>query len=174
MKKQSKYCWFFMLVLGLFSCKNSSQLQTVPSVDVNRYMGKWYEIASYPQFFEKGCSNVSATYTLKENYVEVFNSCTKDEGKKSILGKAFIVKNSGNAKLKVQFFWPFKGDYWIIDLDKDYAWAVVSDPKQKTLWVLSRTPQMEESIYQSILQRLASKGFDLKRIQLMKQTENTK
>jgi apolipoprotein D and lipocalin family protein len=174
MKKRNIFSWSIMLILGLFSCKNSSQLQTVPSVDVNRYMGKWYEIASYPQFFEKGCSNVSATYTLKDSYVEVFNSSIKNGKENSITGKAFVVKNSGNAKLKVQFFWPFKGDYWIIDLDKDYAWAVVSDPKQKTLWVLSRTPQMEESIYQSILQKLAAKGFDLKRIQLMKQTENTK
>lgn len=169
MKKRNIFSWTVMLILGLFSCKQSSQLQTVPSVDVNRYMGKWYEIASYPQFFEKGCSNVSATYTLKDGYVEVFNNCIKEGKPNGITGKAFVTENSGNAKLKVQFFWPFKGDYWIIDLDKDYNWAVVSNPKQTTLWILNRTPKMDSETYQSILQKLATKGFDLKRIELMKQ-----
>lgn len=82
-----------------------------------------------------------------------------------IKGKAFVEKNSGNAKLKVQFFWPFKGNYWIIDLAGDYSYAVVSDPTKKYLWILSRTSKMDEAIYQSILSKLVLKGFDLTKLQ---------
>ena len=82
-----------------------------------------------------------------------------------IKGKAFVEKDSGNAKLKVQFFWPFRGKYWIIDLADDYSYAVVSHPNKKYLWILSRTPQMDAQVYEQILLRLKSKGFDLDKIQ---------
>jgi apolipoprotein D and lipocalin family protein len=149
-------------------------LQTVTRVDLNRYAGKWYEIAAYPQWFEKGCSNVTATYTVKEKHVEVLNACIKNNKPKSIKGKAFVVKNSGNAKLKVQFFFPFKGDYWIIDLAEDYSWAVVSDRKRKTLWILSRTAQLDESTYNSITTSLAKNGFDLNKLKKTDQSRNMK
>lgn len=98
----------------------------------------------------------------------VVNRCNRDsiDGRpSSIKGKAFVQKNSGNAKLKVQFFWPFRGDYWIIDLAEDYSFAVVSHPGRNYLWILSRTPVMDEEIYNGILERLKDKGFDLKRLQ---------
>lgn len=91
-------------------------------------------------------------------------------GKQSyIKGKAFVEKGSGNAKLKVQFFWPFKGKYWIIDLADDYSYAVVSHPNKQYLWILSRTSKMNENVYQQILTRLKEKGFDLTKIQITKQ-----
>ncbi|MDR3705182.1 MAG: lipocalin family protein [Paludibacteraceae bacterium] len=161
-------------VYSLCSCRSSTSLQTVAQVDINRYAGKWYEIGAYPQWFEKGCSNVTATYTVKEKYVEVLNACIKNDKPKSIKGKAFVVKNSGNAKLKVQFFFPFKGNYWIIDLADDYSWAVVSDPKRKTLWILSRTPQMDESVYTSITGSLTKNGFDLSKLKKTDQSLNMK
>jgi apolipoprotein D and lipocalin family protein len=152
---------------------HAQSLQTVSNVDLNKYAGKWYEIASYPQRFQKGCHCTTAQYTLTEKgYVIVENRCNKDSvtGKQSyIKGKAFVVKNSGNAKLKVQFFWPFTGKYWIIDLADDYSYAVVSHPNKKYLWILSRTSKMNDSIYQQIISRLKSKGFDLSKLQTTKQ-----
>ena len=160
---------FLFIVLSSTACSPTTPLVTVSSVDLDRYAGTWYELASYPQFFERGCSNVRATYTAKNGYIEVFNQSTKDAKPNNIKGKAFVVPNSGNAKLKVQFFWPFKGNYWIIDLDKDYKWAIVSDPKLKTLWILSRTSKMEEELYNSLIEKLVKKGFDKTKILKMKQ-----
>jgi len=159
---------YFVLFLMTVSV-NSQILQTVPFVDLDKYSGKWYEVASYPQRFQKGCHGTTAEYTTtKKGYVIVENRCNKDSlaGKKSyIKGKAFVEKNSGNAKLKVQFFWPFSGKYWIIDLAEDYSYAVVSHPNRKYLWILSRTPHMNETVYQQIRNRLEEKGFDLSNLQ---------
>jgi apolipoprotein D and lipocalin family protein len=151
------------------STLNAQEVQTVPNVDLDKYAGKWYEIASYPQRFQKGCHCTTAEYTLSDKgYVIVENRCNRDSvnGKPSyIKGKAFVEKNSGNAKLKVQFFWPFKGKYWIIDLANDYSYAVVSHPNKKYLWILSRTSKMDDSVYLGIISRLKSKGFDLSKLQ---------
>lgn len=159
-----------LLTSTLLACSSKNQpLETVANVDLNRYAGKWYEIASFPQRFQKGCTCTTAEYTLSdEGYVIVENACNKDSinGEKSgIKGKAFVVENTGNAKLEVQFFWPFKGKYWIIDLDKDYTYAVVGHPNREYLWILSRTPQMNEEIYQGIIERVKAKGFDLAKLQ---------
>lgn len=147
----------------------SQSLETVPSVDLKKYSGKWYEIASYPQKFQKGCHCTTAEYTLTDkDYVIVENRCNRDSvnGKESyIKGKAFVEKNSGNAKLKVQFFWPFRGKYWIIDLADDYSYAVVSHPNREYLWILSRTPKMKTEVYAQILEKLKEKGFDLAKLQ---------
>jgi apolipoprotein D and lipocalin family protein len=148
---------------------NSQTLQTVPIVDLQKYSGKWHEIASFPQQFQKGCHCTTAEYTISEKgYVIVENRCNRDSinGKQSyIKGKAFADKNTGNAKLKVQFFWPFRAKYWIIDLANDYSYAVVSNPNKKYLWILSRTPKMDIEIYQQIIKRLMEKGFDLTKLQ---------
>ena len=160
---------FFLTLSTLVSCQKLNQLTTVSNVDLTKYSGVWYSIASYPQFFERGSSNVRATYTAKENYIEVYNQSTKDGEPNDIKGKAYVVENSGNAKLKVQFFWPFRGNYWIIDLASDYTWAVVSDPKMKTLWILSRTPKMDNTLYDNILTSLIKRGFDQQRIVKMVQ-----
>ncbi len=148
----------------MFGFKNYQKMETVASVDLKKYAGKWYEIASYPTIFQKGCCNTSAEYLISDKaYVKVINRCNKDTINgvaKSIEGKAFIVKNSQNAKLKVQFFWPFKGDYWIIGLADDYSWAVVSHPSRKYLWILSRTPSMDETVYQKVIQLIKAKGLN--------------
>ncbi len=162
-----------IILLMTTTVAQSQKLETVPNVDLKKYAGKWYEIASYPQRFQKGCHCTTAEYTLSERgYVIVENRCNKDSvnGRQSyIKGKAFVEKGSGNSKLKVQFFWPFKGKYWIIDLANDYSYAVVSHPNRKYLWILSRTPKMNENLYQQILTRLKKKGFDLTKIQTTKQ-----
>jgi len=140
-------------------------LEVVPYVDLGRYAGTWYEIATIPQRFQKDCVAVTATYSLRDDgAIAVLNKCRKktlDGELKEAKGKAWVVDKKTNAKLKVQFFWPFKGDYWIIELDADYQYVVVGHPGRKYLWILSRTPQMEESLYKDLLQRVANKGYDL-------------
>jgi apolipoprotein D and lipocalin family protein len=148
-------------------------LVTVPSVDLNSYLGIWYEIASYPAWFQKGCSGSTAEYRLMpDGRIRVVNRCFKnslDGPLKESKGKAEVVDTTTNAKLKVWFFWPFKGDYWIIDLDKDYRWAVVGMPSRKYLWILSRTPTMDDAIYQGILERLVEQGYDPAKLNLTPQ-----
>jgi apolipoprotein D and lipocalin family protein len=159
-----------LLLFTIMTSNNvlSQTLETVSNVDLKRYAGKWYEIASYPQRFQKGCHCATAEYTLSDKgYIIVENRCNKDgvNGKQTyIKGKAFVVKNSGNAKLNVQFFWPFTSKYWIIDLADDYSFAIVSEPNKKYLWILSRNSKMDESIYLQIISKLKSKGFDLAKL----------
>jgi apolipoprotein D and lipocalin family protein len=149
-------------------------LEVVPSVDLNRYSGKWYEIARLPNRFQRDCSgNVTATYTLRpDGKIQVLNQCASTDGKnKSARGVARLVGGKEpNTKLKVSFFWPFSGDYWIIDLDPDYRWAVVGEPRRRYLWILSREPQMDEPTYQDILKRAAAKGFDVSQLIRTRQT----
>jgi apolipoprotein D and lipocalin family protein len=159
-----------LLIVGLARSSAQTQpLETVPSVDLQKYVGKWYEIAAFPQRFEKGCHCTTAEYELTDKgYVRVINSCRKDSpsGKMSVAkGKAFIVEGSNNAKLKVQFFWPFRGNYWIIDLAQDYSYAVVGAPDRKYLWILCRSAKMDEGLYQDIVKRIAQKGFDTSKLQ---------
>ena len=150
-------------------------LQTVPSVDVPRYMGTWHEIAKYPNWFQKKCaSSTQATYTLQaDGRVQVLNRCKTDKGEWSeALGAARQVGGPTSPRLQVRFapewlsFIPLVwGDYWIIELDPDYQWVVVSEPQREYLWILARTPQMPAATYQDLLGQLQGRGFDLKRIE---------
>jgi apolipoprotein D and lipocalin family protein len=164
---------FVFLLFMTATTMYAQNLETVLYVDLNRYAGKWYEIASYPQRFQKGCHCTTAEYTLSDKgYVIVENRCNRDSvnGKQSyIRGKAFVQKDSGNAKLNVQFFWPFKAKYWIIDLADDYSYAVVGHPNREYLWILSRTSKIDDVVYQQILSRLQSKGFDLTKLRRTEQ-----
>jgi len=155
------------LVLLMFSCNAFAQeLTTVPYVDLDRYVGKWYDIASFPQRFQKGCACTMAKYTKNiDGTISVTNTCNKDGKEKIATAKAKVVDAKTNAKLSVQFFWPFKGKYWIIDLADDYSYAVVGHPNRKYLWILSRTPVMDATVYQQVLNRIAAKGFDLSMLQ---------
>lgn len=170
--KNGHFLLTLMFTMLFLSCK-SQLLQTVPYVDLKKYSGKWYEIASFPQRFQKGCHCTTAEYTLSDKgFVIVENRCNKDSinGKISyIKGKAFVVANSGNAKLEVQFFWPFKGKYWILDLADDYSYAVIGHPNRKYLWILSRTNTMDHALYQRILSGIKNKGFDINKLSITKQ-----
>ncbi|HSM87762.1 MAG TPA: lipocalin family protein [Candidatus Limnocylindrales bacterium] len=137
-------------------------LSTVDHVDLQLYAGRWFEIARYPNPFQRDCqSDVTALYTLQKNgKVEVVNSCRKKNGKiKTARGTAKIADPS-NAKLRVTFFWPFYGDYWIIGLDPDYRWAVVGEPRRRYLWILSRDPRMPLPEYDKVLDVVRSHGYD--------------
>jgi len=164
---------YSIIIFVVISYVKSQELQTVASVDLKKYAGKWYEISSYPQYFQKNCTNTTAEYIpTDQGYMIVHNRCNKDSilGKVSTInGKIFVVGNSGNAKLQVQFFWPLRSKYWIIDLAEDYSYAVVSQPNKKYLWILSRAPSMDEAIYNKIISRLKEKGFDT---DLLRQTHH--
>ena len=143
-------------------------LEVVPYVDLRRYLGTWYEIATIPQRFQKGCVGVTAEYSLRKNGdVEVVNTCiqdTLDGAVRKVRGRARVVDRATSAKLKVSFFWPFWGSYWIIGLDADYQWAVVGHPNRNYLWILSRSPQMDDALYDKLLRLIKEKGYDLVRV----------
>lgn len=143
-------------------------LQVVDFVDLKEYMGEWYEIARYPNRFQKDCEGSKATYSLREDgKVTVLNECYDQDFSKrirSVEGKAWVVDKETNAKLKVSFFWPFSGDYWIIDLGREYEYAVVGHPKRKYLWILSRAPQIEEKQYQQILAGITKQEYDISKL----------
>jgi apolipoprotein D and lipocalin family protein len=143
-------------------------LRTVAHVDLGRYLGTWYEIASFPQSFQRGCTGTTATYTLREDGdIEVVNRCrlgSLDGKEKVALGRARLIDRTTNAKLKVSFFRPFWGPYWIIDLAPDYSYAVVGHPGRDYLWILSRTPTLSEATYQMIVTRLQGQGYETSRL----------
>lgn len=158
-----------------FGVSNSSvaDVESVNSVDLQKYIGKWYEIASYPMLFQTGCMCTTAEYSIDGENIKVDNKCyqskyVKNEGYDRKLlnsvGTAFPVEGSNNAKLQVQFAPPFKGDYWVIDRDENYTYSVVSNPERSTLWILSRTPRMNISTYEAITNRLVEKGYDLSKL----------
>ena len=174
LKIQFNKSWFLnFITLFLVSFVFSQDLETVTTVDLQKYSGKWFEIASFPQRFQKGCHCTTAEYTVtSKDYLIVENRCKKDSinGKSLyIKGKVFAEKNTGNSKLKVQFFWPFKGKYWIIDLAPDYSYAVVGHPNRNYLWILSRSASMDDILYQEIISRIEAKGYDLSKILKTKQ-----
>jgi apolipoprotein D and lipocalin family protein len=140
-------------------------LEVVPHVELEKYLGKWYEIAHLPAKFQEGCDETTATYTLsKDGGISVLNQATKDGKMKQAKGKAKVVDKNSNAKLKVTFFWPFYGDYWIIKLGNNYDYSVVGTPNRKYLWILSRTPQMDDNLYSQIIEYVKSKGFDTNKL----------
>jgi apolipoprotein D and lipocalin family protein len=144
-------------------------LAVVPNVDLSRYAGKWYEIAKYPNRFQRGCVGATAEYTLSDDgtRVEVVNRC-RDTGsgkERSVRGKARVVDPATNAKLSVTFFWPFSGDYWILALGAEYEYAVVGTPDRKYLWFLARTPTIGDGLYGHLVDLARERGFDPARIE---------
>ena len=150
--------------------------RTVPSVDLDRYVGRWYEVARFPNRFQRHCvGDVSAEYTRRpDGRIDVLNTCrTADGGREDAAGIARVVSEDGsNSKLKVRFAPAFLswlpavwGDYWIIDLAPDYSHAIVGDPARKYLWFLSRTPSVSEALYAALKERAAAQGFDVSRLE---------
>jgi apolipoprotein D and lipocalin family protein len=149
------------LVSGCVGTK-PAPLPTVPAVDLARYAGSWYEIARTPNWFEAKCAGgVQAHYTLEGDRVRVRNRCLTCDGKPTeARGVARVVPGSGNAKLRVSFFWPFYGDYWILALDPGYQWALVGEPSRRYAWILARTPALDAAALEEMLARAAALGFD--------------
>jgi apolipoprotein D and lipocalin family protein len=151
---------------------SSTNAQTKPSVvstvDLNRYKGLWYEIARLPNRFERKLKCASATYSLRDDgkitVINKGNYISNPEKSNSAKGLAWIPDKKSPAKLKVQFFWPFSGDYWIMHLDKDYRYVLVGEPSFKYLWILAREKKMDEKTYQMLLKIAVENGYDVKTI----------
>ncbi|HWA21013.1 MAG TPA: lipocalin family protein [Caulobacterales bacterium] len=138
---------------------------TVTPIDINRYAGLWYEIARFENGFEKNCAGVTARYApRKDGKVDVLNTCRQDtpQGKvRTAKGVARIVDRATNAKLKVSFFWPFEGDYWVLDRAADYAWALVGEPGGRYLWILARSPKIDAGLKADLVGRLKARGYNI-------------
>ena len=155
-------------------------VKTIPSLDVQRYLGTWYEIAKYPNWFQKKCvGNTKAVYSARaDGTLKVLNSCKTADGEISEAeGTARQIGSKDSPKLEVRFapawlsFIPMVwGDYWVIDLDPQYQVAVVSDPRREYLWVLSRSPQLDKKVYEDTLQRIQAQQFDVRKLELTIQT----
>lgn len=163
-----------MLALSL-ATPGAAPVRSVPSLDLARYAGRWYEIARYPNRFQKSCAgDVTAEYARRaDGRIRVVNRCTRADGSvNEAEGVARVVEGSGNARLKVRFApaWlgvlPFVwGDYWVIALAEDYRWAVVGTPDRKYLWVLGRSAAMAEQDWDAALAQIRQNGFDPQRLE---------
>ena len=146
--------------------------RTVAAVDLARYAGVWHEVARFPNRFEDGdglsCADVTAAYALRpDGRIGVVNRCRNAAAggaERVAEGRAYAVEGSRGARLRVSFFWPFYGDYWVIGLAPDYRWAVVGDPRREHLWVLSRDPAMAEADYAAAVEIARREGFDVARL----------
>lgn len=137
-------------------------------VDLDRYAGRWYEIAAFPQFFQKGCHCTVAEYRREGDRIRVVNRCRKGgpDGPETVArGWAEPVPDSGNARLTVSFFWPFSAPYWIVGLDREaYRYAMVGHPDRDYLWILSRTPELAPEIYRELVDLAREKGYPVERL----------
>ena len=178
------YSAFFSVCIFFISFSAQGQasdvsVKTIPSLDVQRYLGTWYEIAKYPNWFQKKCvSNTKAVYSARvDGTLKVLNSCKMADGEVSEAeGTARQIGAKDSSKLEVRFapawlsFIPMVwGDYWVIDLDPQYQVAVVSDPRREYLWILSRTPQLDKKVYEDTLQRIQAQQFDVRKLELTTQ-----
>lgn len=140
----------------------------VKELDINKYLGTWYEIARFDHKFERGLEGVTAHYSFREDgKIKVVNSGYKNSltGAQSVsVGKAKIPDPTIPSKLKVSFFWIFYGDYFVLELDQDYQWAVIGSSADKFLWILSRTPQMDEDLYKKLTDNLKARGYKVENL----------
>lgn len=151
----------------LAACSSSPPLATVAVVDLERYAGDWYEIARLPNRFQTDCAgDVMARYARVGDEISVLNRCRQANGEvMSADGIAKIVPNSGNARLRVSFFWPFYGDYYVLALAPNYQWVLVGAPNREYLWLLSRSPELPEAIFAELVQKAQSLGFNTEALQ---------
>jgi apolipoprotein D and lipocalin family protein len=145
-------------------------LAVAEDFELDRYLGTWYEIASFPNRFQRGCVATEAAYSLRDDgQIRVVNSCRDgsfDGDLRRIEGVAWVASPEESfAKLEVQFFWPFAGDYWVLAVGDDYRWALVGDPSREYLWILSRTRRLDASAVAEAKRIAAARGFDVDRLQ---------
>ncbi|WP_171973180.1 lipocalin family protein [Saccharicrinis aurantiacus] len=159
------------LLLPNNSCKSQNTMidkSVVKKLDIDKYLGKWYEISRFDHSFERGMEGVTATYSMRDDgKIKVLNAGYKNglDGKySSAEGKAYIPNKAEPAKLKVSFFWFFYGDYFVLDLDDDYQWALIGSSSDKYLWILSRTPNINEDTYKMLINKLKLRGYDTNKL----------
>lgn len=163
-------------MFSLLFSSSKKVLPTVGKVDLQKYSGQWYEIARFPSRFEKGLVCVTANYSIKGNgkIVVINKGYLADDSKKfkTAKGTAWVPNEKYPGRLKVRFFWPFAGKYYIIALDRNYQYALVGDPARKYLWILSRTKMLPEDIYSKLLEIARENGFDSQKLIRVRQDCN--
>ena len=169
--KKKHLLLIFIVFLGF--CTSSTlgkpiDKTTVKELDLERYMGKWYEIARFPHSFEKNLVGVTATYSIRENgKIRVLNEGYKKNlaGKlKQAEGKAKVPDENEPGKLKVAFFWNFYADYYVLELDEDYQYAMIGSKSDNYFWILSRSPQMDPATYERLLDNARKRGYNLEKL----------
>jgi apolipoprotein D and lipocalin family protein len=150
---------------------NAAVPQPAKTLDLQRYLGRWYEIARYEQGFQKDCDSVTADYALRsDGKISVLNKCVKPDGKASdATGRAKVVDLTSNAKLKVSFFGPFYGDYWVLDHAEDYSWSIVGEPSGRYLWLLSREAKPGQANVDALIGRAKALGYDTAMLRMTRQ-----
>lgn len=164
-----------MTTLGLLlaagaAAEERPPLRTVPEVDLSRYAGRWFEVAHVPSWFQRDCHDTNVEYTPREDGTfRVVNRCRHggfQEPMDEARGKLWAPAPGDTGKLKVQFFWPFRADYWIVELDPDYRWAAVALPDRSLAWIIARELPLDEATYAGIVERLRDvHGIDVARLQ---------
>jgi len=151
----------------------NNNIQLAENVNIEKYAGTWYEIARYPHRFERNLAGVTATYTIKgDNKIEVLNQGYKNtlDGKRKVAkGKAYVPDVNRSGHLKVSFFLFFYADYYILELDPNYEHALVGSSSMNYLWILCRKPVMDEAVYKMLLEKAVKRGYDISRLELVKQ-----
>lgn len=162
-----------VLTLALSSCSSTAPqpapLTTVEKVDTKRYAGTWFEIARYPNQYEDDVHYVRTHYTAnKDGSINIRNQARTPEGLRQSEGVAVPLPGSGNSKYKIKFS-SFEGDYWIVGLDPQYRWAIVSEPNRDYLWFISKTPRVSKATYEEMQRVATAKGYDVSQLELVKQ-----
>ncbi len=169
----NKSAFVLLIAVMVFSCKTNKNLPTVSSLDLDKYVGTWYEIARFDHSFEKNLSCVSATYSIKpDGNIKVENKGfnNKKDKWKTAIGKAKVPNSDKPGEIKVSFFGPFYGDYFVMKLDKNYQHVLVGSPTRDYLWVLSRDKIMSDNVYKKYLEEAKSHGFDVSKLQMIDQS----
>ena len=171
--------YIILIVLAIFfikPCKAQNNMidrSVVKNLDIEKYIGKWYEIARYDHRFERGLVGVTATYSFRQDgKIKVVNSGFRGtlDGKESVAtGKAKIPDPNIPSKLKVSFFLFFYGDYYVMELDSNYQWAIIGSSSDNYLWILSRSPFMEKSLFDDLVNRLVKRGYDVSKLIMVEQ-----
>ena len=156
--------------------ENYAPMETVKQVNLNTYLGKWYRVSFIPNSFQSMCvADTQAEYKLDGEDISVINRCrTKDGSIEQANGIAKVVDASNNTKLRVSFFRPFYGNYWILDLEPNYQWVLVGEPSRKYAWILSRTPELDPSIQQKIIETAERLGYQRTQFQVSPQSKPLK
>ncbi|MDA3879997.1 MAG: lipocalin family protein [Prolixibacteraceae bacterium] len=165
-----------LFILVTLSCKTHEMAQPDQSIDsafkfeLEEYLGAWYEIARFDHKFERGLEQVTATYSMRtDGKIKVLNQGYKDGKLKKAEGKAKLAAPDTPRRLKVSFFLFFYAPYNILELDEDYTYALIGSETEDYLWILSRTPQMDDETYQMLLENAKKRGYDTSKLIEVKQ-----
>lgn len=184
MKKMVSFVTTALLSACLSACiekppvnhDGATPITATDTIDLDRYLGKWYEIARFPNSFEEDCAAATADYSKRpDGDIKVVNSCFENIGDTKpsdvAVGRAKIAEDSTNAKLKVSFFWPFYGDYWVLDVDPHYTIAIIGEPEGRYLWILARAPRLSPALRQQLERNPALAGYNLQALYWVPQTD---